>query len=1038
MSGKITAVDRPILVTIGFSLLVLLGGYMAFQLPIALYPSISVPEVVVYTSYPNAGPETVEKTVTKVLEESLSNVNGIKKMTSTSSTGSSEISIQFDYGMSIDAATNDVRDKLGALDSDLPGAAKKPQIYKFDPSSMPILTIAVKSARGADEARKLAVDRVAKEILRINGVSQASVQGGRTAVVRVDVSQERLDAFGLTLGSISSALAAQSMELGGGAIAENGRNFSVLTTGEFGSVGELASCVVAQRGGYGVKLGDVAEVKLDYRDEDSSVIINGESGVYVSVQKRSGGNTAKIAREVVGALPEIQKKLPPDVKLVVISDDSEQVSSTVATLVRSAFEAIVFAMLVIFLFLRSFKTTLIIGLSIPISIATTLLVMYFMGMSLNIYTMTGLILGVGMIVDDSIVIMENIVRYRDRGMKNRIAAIIGSAEMRQAVVASTLTTIFVFVPFLIFKNKLDMIGILFQDMLVTIVLSLLSSLAVALFLVPVLISRYFPLPSREEAAARSRLAVGTDRIMAFAYDRLALAYRRALGAALRHRAAVVSAIAMALALSVGLVPTLKFEFSPTSEGRSVTLNAALPVGSTIEETKALLARLEAIVRSEVKGYQSIISTAGSGGSGDFSSSSGTYKGSIQVILPPKDRQIDGSEAIKSVLRRHYGDFPAVKFTLAANQDEMVSGSSAAIDIVLSSDDLEAAIFTAQRMVETIKSKVPEATEVAMDMNTGLPQVKVAIDRKKAYALGVDVASIASEVSASVAGIVSTQYHQGGGDYDVLIILRQSDRQKVIDLNRIYVASSSGARVSLASVASLVKGTAPLSIARLNKARVIHVTANASPGVSVPALEQKVRNAISAGVSVDPSVSLSYAGDLAAMVNTGRTMLVVIVMAIILIFGVMAGQYESMKDPLINLFTIPLMVIGVVLIYFVSGQSVSMFTVLGLLMLVGIVVKNGIVMVDYTNLLRERGMGVGEACLEAGVTRLRPVLMTSLTAILGMIPLAFNSGQGGEMVKPIGLTVIGGLTSSTLMTLFLIPVIYSLFNKDIVEVRDEAV
>jgi HAE1 family hydrophobic/amphiphilic exporter-1 len=1021
-----SSVDRPILVTVVFSLLVLLGGYLALQLSVALFPEINPPVVVVNTTYVGAGPETVEKSVTKILESQLINVSSLKKMTSTSSEANSLIILQFNYGYNLDTATNDVRDKLSAVSASLPDGAMSPQMFKFDPNSQPILQIAIRGNRSAEELRKLGEDQIQTVLQRVTGVSEASVSGGRAGAVRVDVSQGRLDAYGLTLTALSTALSQQSLELGGGKITEGTRNYSVRTTGEFSSVDQIAAITVAKRNGHVIHLSDVAAVTMGYKDEDSSVYINGVPGVYVSIKKQSGGNTVKIATAVKAAIETIKRDLPKDVTLEVVSDDTAQISSTFETLYRSGFEAVIFAMLVIFVFLRSLKTTFVIGLSIPISIAMTLMAMYFMGLTLNIFTMTGLILGVGMIVDDSIVIMENIVRYRERGMKNRMAALIGSKEMQNAVFASTLTTVMVFLPILIFKNQLDILGILFQDMILTIVISLLSSLSVALFLIPVLTSKYFPIVNRHEVPLRNPLVIAGERVLNGAYLFIEKGYRWLLTKALRNRAIVVLAVVVLFLGSVTLISVLKFQFAPSQAQDSVTLNLTMPVGTTLAETKEVLRQLEEDVKAEVKGIKTLIRTAGSGGSGAFSSSSGTNQGSIKIVLPPKKDQVDDADKIKGILRQHYGDFPAATFAYATNFN--ISGSNAPIDVAVQSDDLDKAITTAQLMVDTIKSKVPEATEVKMDLDDGLPQVEVQIDRQRAYALGVDVRSVANEVSASIAGVTPLQYHSAGDDYDILVVLQESDRQKVIDLNHIYVTNSAGNRIPLANFATLDRGTGPVSIKHENKARTIHVTANNKPGLTASEVETKVRAAIAANIVPDSNVFISYQGDLAATLAIAGTMLVVLIMAILLVFGVMAAQYESFRNPIINLFTLPLMVVGVVLIYILTGQTANLFSAIGLVMLIGLVVKNGIVLIDYTGLLRGRGKGVDEAALEAGVTRLRPVLMTSLTAILGMIPLAFNTGEGGELVQPIGVTVIGGLTSATAMTLFFIPVMYSLFNR----------
>ena len=1035
MSSRPSVVDRPVLVTVVFSLLVLLGGFLALQLSVALFPEINPPIVVVSTAYPGAGPQTVEKAVTKVLESSLINVGSLKKMTSTSSESVSMVVLQFDYGYNLDTATNDVRDKLSVIAASLPDGATDPRIFKFDPNSQPILQVAVRGNRSAEELRRIGENQVQDTIQRVSGVSEASVSGGRVQAVRVDVSQNRLDAYNLTLSGIKSALAVQNLELGGGKITDGDKNYSVRTTGEYRSVDEIARTVIATRNDHGVTLADVATVTMDYKDEDSSVYINGQPGVYVAVKKQSGGNTVQIASAVKAALPEIQKTLPPDVKLEVVADDTTMITNTVNTLVRAALEATLFAMLVIFLFLRSAKTTFIIGLSIPISIAITLLAMSFFGLTLNIFTMTGLILGVGMIVDDSIVIMENIVRYRERGMKNRIAAIIGSKEMQNAVMASTLTTVFVFIPILIFKNKLEIVGILFQDMVFTIVISLMASLAVALFLVPVLTSRYFPLVNRHETPLKNPVIVFGDKVLAGIYSFIERGYRWLLTRALANRAITVLLVVILFLGSITLASAMKFAFAPSMAENSVTLNVELPVGTSLATTKEVLRQFEVIVNSEVKGVQNIIRTSGGGGSGSFSSSSSTYTGSLKVILPPKAQQIDNADAVKTVLRRHYQDFPSAKFSFATGMGGQLSGSTAPIDVIVTSDDLTKAIATAQDLVDVIQAHVSGASEAKMDLNNGLPQVEINIDRRRAYALGINVSTLATEVKASIDGTVATQYHEGGEDYDVLVVLRAEDRQRVLDLNQIYLTNSQGTRVALANFASLDKGTGPVSIKHQNKARTIHVTANIRPGTTVPEVNAAVQKAVSDHLVIDSAVHVSYEGDQSALVSMAQTMLIVLIMAVFLVFGVMAAQYESFKNPLINLFTIPLMIIGVILIHVVTGQTLNMFSAIGLVMLVGLVVKNGIVMIDYTGLLQDRGLSADQAALEAGVARLRPVLMTSLTAILGMIPLAFGHGEGSELVQPIGMTVIGGLSSATLMTLFFIPVMYSLFNRKKVRVQE---
>jgi len=584
----------------------------------------------------------------------------------------------------------------------------------------------------------------------------------------------------------------------------------------------------------------------------------------------------------------------------------------------------------------------------------------------------------------------------------------------------------VFVPILIFKTQLEIVGILFQDMIFTIVISLLSSLAVALFLIPVLTSKYFPLVNRHEVPLRNPAIILGDKILLGIYTFIERGYRWILVRALHNRAIVVLTVVVLFFGATSLSGMLRFTFAPDQAEDSVTLSLTLPVGTTLAETKETLRQLEEDVKAEAKGVTMYIRTAGTGGSSSFASSSGTNQGSLKLVLPSKKDQIDDAAKIKAILRAHYADFPAATF--AFSQGFNPSGSNAPVDVAVQSDDLTKVISTAQEMVDVIKANVPLATETKMDLDDGLPQVEVNIDRQRAYSFGVNVSSVATEIYDSIEGITATEYNAEGDSYDVLVVLQASDRQKVIDLNRIYVTNSSGARVAVSNFATLNRGTGPVSIKHENKTRTIHVETNLRPGATAPEVQAQVQKAIADHMVLDSAVHVSYQGDSTALVSMAQTMLVVLIMAILLVFGVMAGQYESFRNPVINLFTLPLMIIGVIGIYAVTGQTMNLFSGIGLVMLVGLVVKNGIVMVDYTGLLRDRGLGVDEAALEAGVARLRPVLMTSLTAILGMIPLAFNSGEGGELVQPIGLTVIGGLSSATLMTLFFIPVMYSIFNR----------
>ena len=1018
MSIARKVVERPVLVAVVFGLIMITGLYMVADIALDLMPNIERPFLSVSTSYSGASPESVEKTVTAKLESALINVSGLIKLTSSSSEGSSRLSLEFGYGVDLDEATNDIRDKLDRVRNSLPDDAESPRIYKFNADDMPIIRIAISGKRGAEELKSIAEQYIQPYFEQVDGIAQASVNGGRSKIVRVELSQNRLDAYGLTITGIASSLATQNIEMGGGSIGEGTKDYLIRTVGEYGSVAEIASTVIATLDGYGVKLSDVGEVFEGYADKRSVVYVNGEPGVYVSLSKRSGMNTVKAADAVYAKMEEIQKLLPADVTMEIVSDQTLQIRGTINNLLTSAWQGGLLAMAILFLFLRTIKSTIIVGISIPFSILVTLLAMFLAGITLNMMTMTGLILGIGMIVDASIVILENIYQYRERGAKPKMAAILGSHEMMSAIIASNLTTIFVFIPMLFFKNRLGILGQIFTDMIFTIVISLLSSLFVAIFLIPVLASTYLPLTTRKEKPLHNLFLAAVDRSIEGAIEALTSAYRKALDTAIHHRPTTVIIVVGLFLASLSFIPRMNINLMPLSSDDAINLNVTLPVGTKLSETEAVMLEMQKTALEDGRKTGNIITTAGRG--------SNSHSGQLTVQLPAFKDRIADAETVKEKLRTRFDDFPNAKFNYSLGSFRQMSGG-ADIDVAIRTQDLDAGISMARSLIDLLEKKIPDVKDVSMSLTEGLPQVEVIIDRARAYSFGVNVQSVARELYASVAGTTATTYRSAGNDYSVVLSLREADRMKVPDLERIYVKGSSG-RVALANFARLEKGVGPVSIARENQSRIIHVTAIISTQKRPGDVELDIQAAVAESMVIPEGMTLAYEGAWRDIVETGTVFIMILTMALFLVFGVMAGQYESWKDPLINMFTIPLLVIGVVAVYAISGEPLTMFTAIGVVMLVGIVVNNSIVLVDYTNLLVKRGMNVREACVTGGAARLRPILMTTLTTILGLVPMAFSTGENSQMIKPIGLTVLGGLSSAMLITLFFIPVIYSFFNE----------
>ncbi len=1020
MSISKKTLDHPVLTLIVFVLLGIIGLFTLKNVAVSLMPDVDSPYINVRTTYTNAGPESVEKSVTKVLEGQLVSLSGLKTMTSTSSEGSSSISLEFNYGTDLESATNDIRDKISRVTKNLPDDAGSPSIFKMSADAMPIMRIAVRGNRSNDDLKIIAEDQIVDLLEQVDGVAEASVSGGREKILRVDVSQNRLQAYGLTMANISSALSKQNLELGGGKINEGDTDYTVRTTGEFSSVEEVADTVITTIDNYVVRLSDLANVYMGFKDKTSEVYINGLPGIYVSVTKQSGKNTVSVAKLAREKVAEIQNLMPSDVVLEIISDDSESINDTISTLLDSAYSGLILAVLILFLFLKSGKSTLIIAISIPLSIIITLLAMNFAGITLNMMTLTGLILGVGMIVDASIVMIENIYVYRTRGAKPKIAAVLGSQEMLMSVISGNLTTICVFLPFIFFIKDLGMTGQMFKGIIFTVVIALISSLFVAIFLVPVLAGVFLPLTNRVEKPIRFKPLAKFYEILELPMTWLTKMYRKGLKSALDHRAVTVIVCVCVLLMSFILIPTLKVNMMNNGTDSSVTMNLTLPNGTPLAETTAILKDFERIVGEEIQGYTTVITSIGTG------RTSSTNKGSIQINLPDDtSKQIDTSDTVQNKLRKYFNSYPGAKFSFSQGFARQMTGSE--FKIRVSSDDLDTALDIASKLRDVMES-ISDIGEVSIDTDRGLPEIQIVIDRQRAYSFGVDVTTVAKEINYAINGVTATTYRENGKEYDLILLYDTGDRKSASNLEQIYVKGTNGI-VSVANFAEVKKGLGPVSIRRENQTRRVTVSADKKTDRNSTEIIQDIKDGVASSFIVPEGVSVVYEGAWKDTQDQGKTYLMIGIMAILLVFGVMAGTYESFKAPIINLTTIPFLIIGVVFIFKFTGQAFSMTSAVGVIMLVGIVVNNGIILVDYTNLLLDRGYKMKEACLEAGASRLRPVLMTTLTTILGMIPMCFATEGSAAMVQPIAVAVTGGLTSSTFVTLFFIPVLFSLVMKE---------
>ncbi|MDR2144305.1 MAG: efflux RND transporter permease subunit [Treponema sp.] len=1010
------SVKKPVTITVLYALAMGMAATLLPKIAIDLYPSTARPVLSVYTSFPGAGPEDVERNITEPLEKALSASRGLTRITSNSNFESSSINLNFAYGVDMDEVMTDAQTLVNRLANSLPDGAGAPTVRRFDMSAMPIMRLVVRGNYPPDQLRLFAEDQIQAELERIDGVAAADVTGGATQIVKVELSLNRLGAFDLTLSDVVSALRGQSVLSSGGNLIRGTREYQIMTSQELTGVSELRRIVIKQVGFNAVRLEDIADVSIGYNENAARVYVNGQSGVYIQVTSESDSNQVLVARRVKEAVDGINANLPRGITLAVLSDNTSLINATLGQVYNNAIQGAFLAMLILFLFLRNIKGTLIIGFSIPISILLTLMFMAFFGFTLNLLTMTGLIMGLGMTVDASIVILENVHNYRARGAKPQIAAILGSREMIRAIAASTATTLCVFVPLIIYKNDLEMMGQLFSDLIFTVVISLCCSLAVAVTLVPALCGSILRLDTRKQKPLKNRILKNIDDKMEDFFTGLDGAYKTALEYCLNHRLLVVTLVVLILIFSLMQFSGIGMNmFIRTRTDDNVNINVSLPEGSTIEYTESVLKELEKLVTEQVEGYTNIVLTA---------RRSGRNQGSVQITLPPPGQQTDTPDSIQMKLTPFTSSVPGASFAFRAGRG---MGNTQAVEIALNSRDYDALMASAGDILTVMNRLLPEIENPELNLDEGSPQLNVEIDRDKAAGLGLSIASIAQEIKTAMNGTTAGTLAGGTALTDIVVSLREEDRQGLPNLDAVFVINRNGTRVPLSSVASIDEGRAPSSIRRENRQREVRITGNLPQGIAVTEFQKRLKETISANIIEREGVTIRYLGEAAEVEAYNLRFLVIIAAAVFLVFGVMASQFESFVDPLIIFFSIPLLFIGVIWIYKIGSQPMSMFSAVAIVALVGVVVNNGIVLVDYTNTLRFRGLKVREACIEAGRSRLRPILMTTLTTILGMAPIAFAPGSGADTIQPIGKTFVGGLTASTIMTLFVTPVMYSLFN-----------
>ena len=1010
------SIHHPVPTTVLYLILAVIGLVSLSRLPLDLYPAMELPMAVVLTTYEGAGPEEVESHVSRPLEEVVGTVPGVTGVLSSSYEGTSLVVVQFDYGTDMDQAALSVREKVDLVKGYLPDGAGTPSVYKFDPAALPVLTIGLAGPDDLAELKAIAEDTIKPRLERLEGVASVSVNGGVEREIQVVVDPARLQTFGLSMTNVAQLLAYENLNLPGGEVGEGSVDLLVRTIGQYESLDDIRDLRLGP-----VRLGDIAEVRDTFADPETKVWIDGRATVSLDVQKQSDGNTVAVASAVKAEMKKIEKDLAGQVELRVIADNSRMVTTSLNSIATSGAQGAVLAILVLLFFLRHLPATLAIAVSIPVAIISTFGPIYFTGTTLNIISMGGLSLGVGMMVDNSIVVLENIVRHRQMGKNVAQAAEDGTAEVSLAITASTLTSVVVFLPVVWVTGLAQLF---FRELALTITFSLMMSLLTAITLVPMMA----PWLLRDRPGQRRipwivRLS---DRIGLW-LERLETVYARLLGWALSHRWQVVGIGAAFLAMAVFILGQMGLEFIPKSDTSEFRITIEVPPGTRLEETQAVAWQAVSQIE-DLPELRSLYVAVGTTGSAYSLAGGQSHQAFIAgTVSRPNERSRSLDEIVEDVRNRLL--LPGADVSVKATGTIEIGGND--IEVQIRGEDLEVLEDLANQVM-AIVAQVPGTRGLSTSVSEGLPEIQIRVDRAKAARYGLSASQVAAAVQSAVRGQVVTQYRVGGDEYDIRLMATESARRDVNALSQLPVETPLGQTVPLGELADLIRGVGPVAVDREDQMRVVKVTGqtyNRDLGGVISDIRARL-----AKFPLPAGYEIAYGGTYELLEEAMTGLMQTLVFSIALVYLVMAAQFESFLHPFVILFTIPLAMVGAVLALVMTGRSMDISAMIGLILLAGVVVNNAIVLVDYINQLRRQGMDRDEAVRITGPRRLRPVLMTTLTTVLGLLPLALGLSEGSELEAPLATVVIGGLTLSTLLTLVVIPVVYTLFDDLLVRVR----
>lgn len=1012
-----TSVNRPVTTLMFMLIAILLGSVGLSLLPIDLYPEMEIPVAIVSVNYSGAAPEEIETLITKPIEQSIASVSKLKNLSSFSREGNSIVVAEFESSADMDLAALEMREKVDLIKGILPDDASTPMVLKIDPNAQPIIQLGISSSMEEGKLQTLVEDELTSRFERIEGVASVSTYGGNEKEVRIEIDQEKLAGYQLTLMQIQNILKAENLNLPGGKVNKGNVELLARTTGEFNTVDDIKNVPIVLKSGEIIKLSDIADIQLDYKEKDSLIRVNQKSALGIGITKQSVANTVKVAEKVLAEIDAIEKDYP-QIDIVVGVDQSEFINKSITNVTQNAVVGGVLAVLVLYLFLRNVRSTFIVGIAIPVSIISTFALMYFGGLTINLISLGGLALGIGMLVDNSIVVLENIYRFREEGLSRKEAAILGAKEVGMAVFASTMTTVAVFLPIVFVEG---FTAIVFKQLSFTVTFSLLASLVISLTVVPMLSSKILKVGEVKE---RKHTGVSLGKLLDLFskfIDRLAKFYEKILNFTLHHRKTTIFVGLAIFISSIALVGIVGGEFFPKEDEGMFTVNIEVPFGTSLEDTDKIVTEVEEIVKSipeKEKFFAMVSSDIG------FSTTASNSSTIIAALKDQKDRKRSTEEVVNEV-RERVSVIPGAD--ISVNESSSMRGGgpeSAAIEIEIKGDDIKLLKSIGQDFEKIVKS-IPGTAEVRSDTEEGEPEVRVMLNREVASFYGITTYDMANILKAAVDGVKATSFRFDGDEIDVNISLNDDVKKSIENMKQILIKSPTGTLVPLGQVANIEYGNSPTQIKRINQIRTVTISSQLS-GRDLKSVTNDIKNKLN-DYQLPSGYQYNFTGQQEDMMEAFTSLIKALILSIILVYMILASQFESLLHPFTVMLSVPFALSGGFIGLFLTGRSLSVPSFIGIIMLAGIVVNNAIVLVDYINQLRNKDMDRENAILQAAATRLRPILMTTLTTVLGLSPLALGIGEGAATQAPMATVVIGGLLLSTVLTLSFIPVVYTIFD-----------